>query len=431
MSTAAALTPNERLARALHIPPEFTTDAAIRKAGGKDAVAMIRDLRAGKDSAERAAAYKVVKVLKATASGYSVTSGGLFHIRADEVEIVPLKWAWHERIPIGKYTLIAGEQCVGKSLTTCSIAAIVTTGDEWPDGTGKAEKGDVVILSAEDDPGDTLVPRLKAAGADLERVRIIKSMMKPKAGEQSRVFDLALDLKQLAEAAATMPNVKLFIIDPISAYLGTKVDSYKNTEVRATLTPLAEWAAKHDAAILAISHFNKGGTGNALSRIIDSQAFTAAARSTWIMVREQKPSGDGPTGRVLMISPKNTNAPADLPGMVYRIKGHEFTHKGKTIKTVRIVWDGTTKVTADEAMQKVAKPREAPARDAAQIWLLDRLKAGPVPRATIEEDARGNGHSMRTVQDAKAVLGVISEKEGFGAEGPWVWRLPDDDGDAF
>jgi RecA-family ATPase len=66
-----------------------------------------------------------------------------------------------------------GDPGLGKSATVLDVAARVSTGREFPDGTSNdVGPGGVVILSAEDGLSDTIKPRLEAAGADLERIDI-------------------------------------------------------------------------------------------------------------------------------------------------------------------------------------------------------------------------------------------------------------------
>jgi AAA domain len=77
----------------------------------------------------------------------------------------------------------------------------------------------VVLLTAEDDPKDTVVPRLLAAGADWERVEIVQ--MVHEAGKD-RMFSLVNDLDLLRERVLAVSNVKMIQIDPITAYLGVK-----------------------------------------------------------------------------------------------------------------------------------------------------------------------------------------------------------------
>jgi hypothetical protein len=88
----------------------------------------------------------------------------------------PIEWLWPGRVAIGKQTLIAGEAGLGKSQIGIAMAAAVTTGGPWPCNEGHAPHGNVIILSAEDDPADTIVPRLLAAGADPQRVQIITAV---------------------------------------------------------------------------------------------------------------------------------------------------------------------------------------------------------------------------------------------------------------
>jgi hypothetical protein len=61
----------------------------------------------------------------------------------------------------------------GKGQILADMAARVTRGDEWPCNEGRAPQGNVILLSAEDDASDTVVPRLKAAGADLRKMRLL------------------------------------------------------------------------------------------------------------------------------------------------------------------------------------------------------------------------------------------------------------------
>jgi putative DNA primase/helicase len=94
----------------------------------------------------------------------------LADVKAEQIE-----WLWPNRIPMGKVTLIIGDPGLGKSLLTIYIAAIVTTGNAWPDlPKENANKGSVILLTAEDDIADTVRPRMDAAGADPKKVEIIK-----------------------------------------------------------------------------------------------------------------------------------------------------------------------------------------------------------------------------------------------------------------
>src|SRR5262249_13584096 len=162
-------------------------------------------------------------------------------------------WLWPGRIACGKVTMLAGHPGLGKSQVALSIAAIVSTGGRWPVDGACAECGSVVIMSAEDDPEDTIRPRLDAAGADLARCHVIDAVRRrdDTGRETRRGFSILEDVPRLAAALVGFGDTALVVIDPITAYLGA-TDSHCNAEVRAALAPLADLAAQHRVAVLAI-----------------------------------------------------------------------------------------------------------------------------------------------------------------------------------
>jgi AAA domain len=166
-------------------------------------------------------------------------SSELVICRASEIEPEAISWLWGGRIALGKQTLIAGEPGLGKSQLSISIIAAVTTGGTWPNGEGCAPKGNAIILSAEDGVADTIVPRLMAAGADLDRVHIVSAVRNPDQGSR-RTFNLQTDLALLEQKLDLIGDVRLVAIDPVSSYMGA-VDSHKNTDVRGSLNLSARW----------------------------------------------------------------------------------------------------------------------------------------------------------------------------------------------
>ena len=92
-------------------------------------------------------------------------------------------------MPLGKCVLLAGEGGLGKSMVLACIAATVSRGKEWPCGEGQSRRGSVIILSAEDDAADTIIPRLMAAGADRSKVHILEAVCREDA-QGHRTFNL-------------------------------------------------------------------------------------------------------------------------------------------------------------------------------------------------------------------------------------------------
>jgi hypothetical protein len=328
--------------------------------------------------------------------------------RMAEIKSRPIKWLWPGRIARGKVTMIAGDPGLGKSQTGTSLAAIVSNGGKFPVDRTRADQGNVFILSAEDDHGDTTRPRLEAAGADLNRIFVIDAVPE---GDIEREFNLSQDIARLGELISWIGNVSLVIIDPISAYLGG-TDSHKNSDVRGLLAPLSTLAAAHEAAVVCISHLNKSTTGNALSRVTGSLAFVAAARAAYIVTRDP----DNESRRLFL--PAKNNISQDSTGLAYRIE--PVTVNG--IETSRIVWDSEhVTLTADEALNQLPDD-ERTARDEAQDWLSDFLEDGPRLAKDVYRESSQAGISKRTLDRAKRDLRVTPRKLDFLSG--WMWELP-------
>jgi hypothetical protein len=327
----------------------------------------------------------------------------------------PILWLWDGRIALGKTTLIAGDPGLGKSTVTISFAAHVTTGTQWPDGT-PCPKGDVVLISAEDDAADTICPRLDAAGADSSRIHIVTGVesLNWEGMRETRMLSLRRDLEVIREAVLAIPNVRLIIVDPISAYLDGS-DSHNNAEVRALMAPLSELAASIGAAIIFVTHLNKGTGGSALYRTTGSLAFVASARAAFLVVADK---GD-PLRRLFL--PLKNNLGPDGSGMAYRIEVADDVS--------RVVWEKECiSISADEALGRnddEPDHESTLAGDAAE-WLIEVLSAGPMPSIDVKKHAKEAGYSDSTIRRAQAALGIKPHRVGGAAgDGAWAWTLPD------
>ncbi len=190
---------------------------------------------------------------------------------------IAIRWLWREWLAESRLQILAGAPGTGKTTIAVRVAATVSTGGLWPDGTQSPE-GNVVIWSGEDDPGDTLIPRLEAAGANRKRVFIVGRAREDGA---ARPFDPARDMPALADAIKKAGEVKLVIIDPV-AMVAVK-DSHRNAETRRDLQPVVDLCRETGAAVLGIHHFAKGSGGREpQERLIGSVAFAAVARLVWV-----------------------------------------------------------------------------------------------------------------------------------------------------
>lgn len=339
----------------------------------------------------------------AAAADYGEHAAQAHTICMADVKPRPVDWLWRPRIALGKLTIIAGDPGLGKSMLTTSLIAHVTTARQWPDG-ASCPLGSAALISGEDDPGDTIRPRLDMAGANVARVEYLQSVS-DNNGE--RGFNLA-DVVPLAVLIERMGDCKLIVIDPVSAYLGG-IDSHKNADMRALLTPLAQMAAAHGVAIVAVSHLNKSQAGSALSRVTGSLAFVAAARAAYVVAR----CPHDPKRRLVL--PIKNNLGNDLTGMAYRIaeeRGIPY-----------VVWEkDPVTVTADEALSPMQDaPRSA--RDDAAEFLTQLLARDPVPVDDIKSEGKLAGFTWPTLRRAKDEIGAKSKKAGFG-KAEWTWYLP-------
>ncbi len=347
----------------------------------------------------------------------SNSKSALHSLRASTVEITAIQWLWKNRFALGKLALVVGLPDEGKGQVFCDIAARVTQGRDWPCGEGIAPQGSVVLLTAEDDINDTVVPRLLAAGADLDRVEIVRMVRDDK---MERMFSLATDLDLLRQKILEVGNVKLVQIDPITAYLGNvKMDSFRTTDVRTVLSPVVDLAADLKVAIIGMMHFNKKlDVNNALLRISDSLAFGATARHVYAVV------DDAENKRKLFVKGKNNLAADANKALAYRFVARKVgkdRQTGQEIWAPHIEWEPDhVDITATEAMAATKSPA---ARDEAKELLRDILAAGPVLKTDIEEAAEANCIASRTLRRAKDQLGITANKDG--PNGKWRWHLPD------
>jgi putative DNA primase/helicase len=151
-----------------------------------------------------------------------------------EIKMTSVDWLWFNRLARGKLTMLTGDSALGKSQISISFTASLTRLGKWPDGE-KAPTSSVIILSAEDATNDTIAPRLEAAGADRNRVHCLKCV---RIDGQARSFSIQSNMDLIAKKVREVGDVAMLIIDPVSAYLGSEIDSHKITDVRAALLPL-------------------------------------------------------------------------------------------------------------------------------------------------------------------------------------------------
>lgn len=104
---------------------------------------------------------------------------------AADIKPEAIRWLWDGWLARGKFHIFAGQAGTGKTTIAIALAATISNGGRFPDGT-RSPVGNVLIWSGEDSAKDTLVPRLLAADADMSRVHFIGDVQ---VGDDKRSFD--------------------------------------------------------------------------------------------------------------------------------------------------------------------------------------------------------------------------------------------------
>lgn len=218
-------------------------------------------------------------------------------------------------------------------------------------------------------------------------------------------------MHQLDGVFSQYQDATLLIIDPLSAYLGVK-DSYRDADVRQVLGPLTELAARHQVAILGITHLSKAANNSAMARFMGSTGIIAAARAAFLATRHED--------QLLMLPVKSNVAPIKNGGLIYRIASKIISGG---IETSCIEWVGQTEIEADDALRQQQEKSTAPKLTEAINFLEGQLKDGPKRQPEIEADASECGIAWATVRRARSDPKVTSYKDRF--TGGWKWYTKD------
>jgi hypothetical protein len=236
---------------------------------------------------------------------------------ASDYKTLPVEWVWHGWLPKGMLVVLEGDPSLGKSTLCADIAMRITTCTPFPGTSTKPTCGSVLFLSAEDDPGRITVPRMRAAGADLSKVYFweVHPTFPQKIGE----------LEQIIESL----GIVLVVMDPLLAFLGDDVDSYKDQNIRQVLSPLSKMAERTGACVLMIRHLTKQSVGvSQMYRGSGSIAIVAASRVCLYMIQDDD-SDDRVLGQV-----KNNLAPKQ-PSWAFG-----FTECGTSWQDTKLTWKG-------------------------------------------------------------------------------------------
>jgi hypothetical protein len=343
--------------------------------------------------------------------------------RASDVVMRRIRWLWTLRIVLGGLTLLAGREGIGKSTVAAWLCAAVTRGEL--DGELHGQPRAVVYVNSEDARDYTIVPRLRAAGADLDQVIFVDAVM---PGDDGRDYESSLvlpaDAHLLADIVAEHHAV-LVVLDAATSTIDSRLDGDRDRQMRQGLEAIGrDIGEKTGSAVLGIVHFGKRDSSDTGKLILGSIAWSQVARSVLAVALDEENGS-------LVVSRTKGNLGLEPPSLAAQIVSERvLTEEGDTF-VGRMEWLGETDRDARTLLAAVELDQEdRTERDSAAEWLEDFLTPTPVdarekvPSKDVKKAARDAGFSERTLARARASLAVKVISEGFPRES--FWSLPSD-----
>jgi hypothetical protein len=321
-----------------------------------------------------------------------------------------VEWLWPKWLPRGKLTMLDGDPALGKSTVALDIAARISAGGAFPDGTLAGPlRRNVMVLTAEDGLADTVLPRFVEAGGDPRHAFAFVAVMEP--NKDPRTLVLPNDLP-LLERLVIQHEVALVIVDVLVAYLAHDVNSHNDASMRGVLMRLAALAEHTKAAIVCLRHLNKSPGVSAMYRGGGSIGIIGAARAGWIVTEDPR----DPTKRVIAVTKSNlAEKPSALSFSVVKADGWDCA---------RIAWHGDADYTADQLVAKGSNDERDTKLERAEVWLLETLADGSRVRTSdIFREGERQGFSDSTLKRARNNIRAEAVR---GESGEWYWQLRDD-----
>ncbi len=351
---------------------------------------------------------KMAEIHKMFRKKYALNETEQLSADYNSIESKNINWLWTGRIPLGMVTLIAGHPGTGKSFFTTWLAAKLSKGEVLPGPESKAhlKPCSTLLIAAEDDPEQTIKPRLEGNGADFSKVISYTEPMKFSL-DSVRTLERELDKN---------PDIKMIILDPLTAFLGSKVNYCKDPDVRLKLIPLKELAQERKIAVLGIVHFNKKEDADLITRIGGSMAFTGVARSV-LGVSYDNRETDGDNRDIRLLSSIKMNLDRKPDTLAFKINGN-----------LKIDFDPKpVMVDADTIFSRESRERKQK-QGTSEIWLQNYLEENPGALSKeVVKAAREKGIPQASLYRAKSILenrGILTSTEtGFSKDKKSYWKL--------
>lgn len=339
--------------------------------------------------------------------------------------ITPRKvnWLWRDRIPLRKVTVVDGHPGVNKSTYwNADITARITHGRAMPDGSHEfTVPRNVIICSTEDDPDDTTIPRLMAAGADLSKVHFLRI---PTEDGGDRAPSFPQDLPVLEQAIRDL-DAMLVVFDPWVAHVNNKTDSHKDQDVRVVMGGLHAVAARTNSAVICIRHIIKGERSEALHAGGGSVGIIGDARAAVMHLRDPEDSD------LLYMFAVKENLAIRAATLRYRVESKNVTVSDGTMSVPRIVHEGVDPRDGETLFREIqgARRKSGPAanelNDALEVLDLMLGQGQHVQSADLEAAGKAHGVTPATLKRARKKRAIATEYVVDTETGKGHWEVCD------
>jgi putative DNA primase/helicase len=343
---------------------------------------------------------------------------------ADKIEMRSLDVVLPNFLFRKKVTLLAGPPASGKGAIEVAIATRASCGGShpsWPDPTPSSRGKVLFFTGSEDDPEDTVIPRLMAAGADMSRIFFFREMR-----QNGSLVDANFGIQDIEAIERFIQRCgggfSVLIVDPITQAI--EGDSTSQANVLRSLDHLAVASARLNLAILAAQHVVKSAKGrDPLGRVAGPIAYGGKPRAVWVTAHNPNKI-NGEDDFVLVNVKSSLTAPAG--GWGYRIEKKNVANEYDVIETSVIRWGQRYEGLASEILQEIERTpaKKADALERAIHFLEKILQKGPVSHPEIHQQAMAKDISGGTLARAKKALGVTHRKQSGVPHGPYCWFLP-------
>jgi hypothetical protein len=326
-------------------------------------------------------------------------------IRATDLQPKNVEWNWHPYLPAGQIVLLAAKGGSGKGLVCTSLAASTTTPLPWPATSETAKVGNVIWCEAEDPFAEVLIPRMIAAGVNLERVQICT----PKAWQN--IADLRA--KIIAE------YIRLIVLSPLLSFMPGLTDKNDEMGVRDALQPMQDAIKDTGCTITGICHTTKKADLHAVEKILGAVAFSNYVRCVLLAAPDKEPDEgeERSITRYRLVHAKHNLSPRGND-LIYTPRHTGI--QGERTQYVRLDWEVAASNCEVDAIfdRKGGSQHKQTAGD----WLAEYLltEGGEIPREVVIHEGEKAGHKEKALQAAAAKNPKIRGRRA-GFQGGSVW----------